>query len=176
MSSVYENESPGNSLLASLVQQNAEALEQIERTPYQPIVYAIPQEQREEEFKLLQQAVTFQPELYRRIEPLATKKELQWSLRELQSRQEDFLEQAVDRLTATNQKTVTETRSLLEQAGKAQERFISDSTSALDFKVKELDSEISGLRRLNLWFMIGTMLSSLTLAGFVSVWLPQLLG
>lgn len=176
MSSVYENESPGNSLLASLVQQNAEALEQIERTPYQPIVYAIPQEQREEEFKLLQQAVTFQPELYRRIEPLATKKELQWSLRELQSRQEDFLEQAVDRLTATNQKTTAETRSLLEQAGKTQESFISDSTSALDSKVKELDSEISRLRRLNLWFMIGTMLSSITLAGLVSVWLPQLLG
>ncbi len=176
MSSVYENESPGNSLLASLVQQNAEALEQIERTPYQPIVYAIPQEQREEEFKLLQQAVTFQPELYRRMEPLATKKELQWSLRELQSRQEDFLEQAVDRLTATNQETVTETRSLLEQAGKTQERFISDSTSALDFKVNELDSEVSRLRRLNLWFMIGTMLSSITLAGLVSVWLPQLLG
>lgn len=176
MSLQYENESPGNSLLASLVQQNTEALEQIERTPYQPIVYAIPMEQREEEFKLLQQAVTFQPELYRKIEPLATKKELQWSLRELLSRQEDFLEQAVDRLTEANQKTTAETRSLLEQAGRTQEKFISDSTSALDSKVKELDKEISRLRRLNLWFMIGTMLSSITLAGLVSVWLPRLLG
>ncbi len=104
--------------MASLLQQSAEALEQIERTPYQPIVYAIPQEQREEEFKLLQQAVTFQPELYRRMEPLATKKELQWSLRELLSRQEDFLEQAVDRLTATNQKTTVETRSSSNRLGR----------------------------------------------------------
>ena len=60
-----------------LVNLNGQALEEMERIPYQPILYAVPKEWVESGKNLLQQAVQFQPTLYKKITPLATQKEVQ---------------------------------------------------------------------------------------------------
>ena len=56
MSLQYDNDSPMTEL-DRLMQQNAEAVETIQLTPYQPIVWAIPDDIRQQEQALLEQAV-----------------------------------------------------------------------------------------------------------------------
>ena len=72
MNSQSENKKPKSLSLTQLVERNAEALESREKIPYQPVVYAIPEEWREKENQLLADAVQFQPKLYQMIEKLAT--------------------------------------------------------------------------------------------------------
>ena len=63
MSLQYDNNSQPT-ILEQLTQQNAESLEIIQGTPYQPIVWAIPDDIRKQEQLLLENAIEFQPELY----------------------------------------------------------------------------------------------------------------
>lgn len=175
MSLPCENRSQKNSPLEALIAANTESLERMEDIPYQPIVYAIPKEQREEEFKLIQQAVKFQPELYRKMEPLATKDELTKYCRTLQETERQYIEQAVSRLTEANLKTTAEMQARIEQAGRMQEKFISDASKALDFGKQELGSVIRGLRRRITGLMAAAFLGSLLLSVLVSALLPQLL-
>ena len=44
MNSDYENNSQGTTFLDSLIQANGQAMEVREQVPYQPVVYAIPEE------------------------------------------------------------------------------------------------------------------------------------
>lgn len=77
MSLQSETAKPSNLSLSQLVQRNAQALEIRQQIPYQQMVYAIPEEWRRMEEKLLADAVQFQPKLYRQIEGLATRAEWQ---------------------------------------------------------------------------------------------------
>ena len=63
--------------LEALIQANGQAMETRQRIPYEMVVYAIPEEWREEEMMLLRNAVEFQPTLYGMIDTLATRQELQ---------------------------------------------------------------------------------------------------
>ena len=70
------SQSESNTWLEDFIQSNGQAMEEIRETPYQPIVYAVPKEWIENWMKLLEQAVEFQPTLYRLISLLATREEL----------------------------------------------------------------------------------------------------
>ena len=65
MSLQSETAKPSNLSLSQLVQRNAQALETRRQTPYQQVVYAIPEQWRQKEEQLLADAVQFQPKLYR---------------------------------------------------------------------------------------------------------------
>ena len=172
----YESTGQRNSALDALVAANQEDMEQIERTPYQPILYAIPEEQREAEYRLLQRAAQFQPELYRKIEPLATRKELGQFIQEMEQAQEEYMGQAVRMLEETNQQTIARLQRTLEQAGSQQESFISDSSSVLASRTRELKDVINGLERKLVKFLVFTGATALTSSILVSVLLWRLLG
>ena len=77
MNSKFENDTPNSTYLDKLIQANGQAVETREQVPYQPVVYAIPEEWRLAEKELLEQAVKFQPELYRQIRQLATRQQVE---------------------------------------------------------------------------------------------------
>ena len=72
MNSDYEKNSLSATAMEALIQANGQAVETRQRIPYEMVVYAIPEEWREEEMNLLRQAVQFQPTLYKQIDTLAT--------------------------------------------------------------------------------------------------------
>ncbi len=163
-----DNNIQKNSALDKLVSANAEAMKQIGMTPYQPILYAIPKDQRDAEFRLLQEAWNFQPELYRQLRTLATTEALEECCTQMENT-------AVSRLTEANQMTVSEMRSLISQDGKMLERFISDSSMALDTRIKDLDSIRSRWQKDIIRIQIWTAVSAVTLSTLVSVVLWRLL-
>ena len=176
MSLQSENRQQRNSLVDALVSANAQSVERLELTPYQPVVYAITQEWREEEFSLLQEAVKFQPEMYRRISLLATRKELEKYASELQNTENAYMQKAVANLKAANLETMNEIHSIVQQDGRSREKFISDCSSVLSDANRELETTITKLRRKILGIMIGTSVSAVVLSGLVSVLLWRLLG
>ena len=176
MSLPYENKQQKNSLVAGLVAANTEDMKTIELTPYQPIVYAIPKDQREAELQLLQRAASFQPELYQKIALLATRDELRSYVKETQDIQTRYMNQTVNALTEANSQTVGRMQRTLEQAGKTQEKFISDSSSTLATRTQELDRVIGGLRKKIIQIQIFSAASAVMLSAIVSVVLWRLLG
>ena len=176
MSLQSENRSQKNSTLDKLVSSNAEAVSKIGLTPYEMPLYAIPKEQRDAEFRLLQEAWKFQPELYKRIELLATMEDLEEYGSQMEKQAERAMQRGLNRLSETNRETVTQMQSLIAQDGKMQEKFISDSSRALDSRIADLNGEIRRLKKTGIWFMIGTMISSVILSGLASALLLRLLG
>ena len=176
MSLQSENRLQKNSTLDKLVNANAEAVSKIGLTPYEMPLYAIPKEQRDAEFRLLQEAWKFQPELYKRIELLATTEDLEEYNSQMEKQAERAMQKALNRLLETNRETVTQMQSLISQDGKMQEKFISDSSRALDSRIADLNGEIRRLKKTGLWFVIGTMISSVILSGLASALLLRLLG
>lgn len=67
-----ESRSSSGMSLEDLVKMNGDAMAVLDEVPYQPIIYAVPKEWVESGMKLLEQAVAFQPTLYRKISILAT--------------------------------------------------------------------------------------------------------
>ncbi len=126
MNSQLEGSLQQNSAVNMLKQKNARTLSELEQIPYQPQVFAIPIEQRKRESKLLEDAVEFQPKLYQLIEGLATWKELKDHCTEIQDIEEYYMENTVQEVVTANTKTVEKMQATIEQAGKMQEKFISD--------------------------------------------------
>ena len=132
------SQSENNTWLENLIQNNGQAMEEIQETPYQPIFYAVPKEWIENWMKLLEQAVEFQPTLYRLISLVSTRKELE----QMQVRQRQLLQ-------AEKQDTLTTIRSTLQQDGKKRERFstdtskmLSDSLNAMEDTAQRLEQRI----------------------------------
>ena len=71
------NESGSSMSFEELVNLNGEAMAVLDEVPYQPVVYAVPKEWLESWMTLLENAVRFQPTLYRQLTPLATQEEQQ---------------------------------------------------------------------------------------------------
>lgn len=71
------NESGSSMSFEELVNLNGEAMAVLDEVPYQPVVYAVPKEWLESWMALLENAVRFQPTLYRQLTPLATQEEQQ---------------------------------------------------------------------------------------------------
>ena len=122
------SQSESNTWLENLIQNNGQAMEEIQETPYQPIFYAVPKEWIENWMKLLEQAVEFQPTLYRLISLLATRQELE----QMQVRQRQLLQ-------AEKQDTLTTIRSTLQQDGKTRERFSTDTLKMLSDCLKAME-------------------------------------
>ena len=114
MNSDYENNSQGTTFLDSLIQANGQAMEARQRIPYEMVVYAIPEEWREEEMNLLRRAVKFQPELYKMIDTLATQQDWQ-----------DLLTDQRTVLQTESREMQSSMRRILQQDGSVREKFSS---------------------------------------------------
>lgn len=130
------SQSENNTWLENLIQNNGQAMEEIQETPYQPIFYAIPKEWIENWMKLLEQAVEFQPTLYRLISLLSTRKELE----QMQARQLKLMQ-------AEKQDTLTTIRSALQQDGKMREQFSTDTSKMLSDSLKAMEDTAQRLEQ-----------------------------
>ena len=164
MNSQSENSTQQNSAMDMLRRKNARTLSELEQIPYQPQVDAIPIEQRKRESKLLADAVEFQPKLYQMIERLATAEELSDHCIRIQNIEAEYMEKTVREVVTENRKTAAQMESLIEQAGKNQEQFISNCSETLSKSTAALDSTIEKLRRKILKIMIATAVSAVALS------------
>ena len=157
MNSKSENRSSTEMSIEDLVKMNGEAMTVLDEVPYQPILYAVPKEWMESGMKLLEQAVQFQPTLYRMISLLATQKEL----RELQS------EMKAD-LKVVKRDLVEKFEDLKKQDGKLKEEFFSKLSAQHSAALKDIQDEYGRQKKENLRFMLITAASSAVLSGLVS--------
>ena len=118
-----------------LVKLNGQALEEMDRIPYQPIIYAMPEEWLKADRALRQQAADFQPTLYRMIRPLATAEQVALmqdeQLRMFQAEKREML------------RTI---QSSLQQDGSLREKFSSEISEILskhraDMKAAALEAD-----------------------------------
>ena len=132
----YENSSSGSTFLEELAKANGEVLEARERMPYQPVVYAIPEEWRLAEKELLEQAVQFQPSIYRTLQTLATGQEL-----------EQMQTALTQILRAEKLETLRSIRTTLEQAGNESDKHFSEWSKARSESSKALAERITALEK-----------------------------
>ena len=164
MNSRSENRSSIGMSLEDLVQMNGDTMAVMDEVPYQPIVYAVPKEWVESGKNLLQQAVQFQPTLYKKITPLATQKEVQ----NLQ------IQMKVD-LGMAKEEVLNSIKDLKKQEGSLKEKFFSELSAQHSAAVKAVQDEYGKQKKENLRFLLITAASSAVLSGLVSG-LCQLLG
>ena len=132
----YENSSSGITFLEELTKANGEVLEVREQVPYQPIVYAIPEEWRKAEKELLEQTVQFQPTLYRMMQALATRQELE----QLQTALVQILRQE-------KQETLRSVQTILEQAGNESDKHLSEWSKAQSESLRAMNEIASRLEK-----------------------------
>lgn len=131
MSLQYEDDLPMTEL-DRLIQQNAEAMEIMQRTPYKLEVWAIPDHIRQQEQRLLNQAIQFQPTLYRMIDQLPTREEA---------------EEYVYHMESHNDRTVQMIRNALQQAGNEREQDPSAISKMLSDNLKAMEATADKLER-----------------------------
>jgi len=125
-----------NTFLENLIQSNAQSIEEIQETPYQPIVYAVPKAWLENWMKLLEQAAEFQPTLYQKISLLTTRQE-----------QEQMHVQERQILLAEKQDTIKKIDRTLQQDGSVREKFSSDTSKKLSENLKAMEDTAQRLER-----------------------------
>ena len=150
MSLPSENKNSGSLSMTDLVQRNAQALEIIDLIPYQPTVYAIPEQWLEKEMQLLADAAQFQPTLYRQILNLATREEFT----QMQTDQKMQIYQVLGRHTK-------DVENQLQQDGKAREKFSTDLSRKLSEGLRDLDNAKENLERTcRKWVLIAAGVSA----------------
>lgn len=144
-----------DSLLQALLEKNTQDLAEIQLKPYTPTVYAIPDTIWTAMINLLQNAVTFQPTLYQKLQPLATWEEVQELAAQMGETQEQTVQKALSAVAQTNRQALSQIREELEkeqasrenfqqQVGKLQEEFtsrLSKEFSAWQGKLEEFQQE-----------------------------------
>ena len=130
------SQSENNTWLENLVQNNGQAMEEIRETPYPPVVYTIPKEWMENGIKLLEQAVEFQPTLYRLISLLATREELA----KMQIQQQKVLLDMKKEMLGSVQTT-------LQQDGKTREEFSTSTSQMLSASLKAMEDTAQRLEQ-----------------------------
>ena len=145
MSLDYEKNSLSATAMEALIQANGQAVETRQRIPYEMGVYAIPEEWREEEMNLLRQAVQFQPTLYKQIDTLATRQDLQYLLTDQRTV-----------LQAESREMQASMRRILQQDGSAREKFsselsgtLSDGLKAMEATTERLEQKVRKLTRIS---------------------------
>ena len=145
MNSNYENNSLSATAMEALIQANGQAVETRQRIPYEMVVYAIPEEWREEEMNLLRHAVQFQPTLYKQIDTLATRQDWQ-----------DLLTDQRTVLQTESREMQTSMRRILQQDGSVREKFsselsgmLSDSIKAMEATTERLEQKVRKLTRIS---------------------------
>ena len=145
MSLDYENNSLSATAMEALIQANGQAVETRQRIPYEMVVYAIPEEWREEEMNLLRHAVQFQPTLYKQIDTLATRQDWQ-----------DLLTDQRTVLQTESREMQSSMRRILQQDGSVREKFsselsgmLSDSLKAMEATTSRLEQKVRKLTRIS---------------------------
>lgn len=163
-----------DSLLQALLEKNTQDLAEIQLKPYTPTVYAIPDTIWTAMVNLLQNAVTFQPTLYQKLQPLATWEEVQELAAQLEETQEQTVQKALSLVAQTNRQALSQIQEELEkeqasretfqqQVGKEQERFtskLSEEFSAWKNELEDFQRQTERRwRQLRLRFLLGLLLS-----------------
>lgn len=159
------NESGSSMSFEELVNLNGEAMAVLDEVPYQPVVYAVPKEWLESWMTLLENAVRFQPTLYRQLTPLATQEEQQ----KLQVQLKADLEVA-------KREMLGEFTALKKQDGSLKESFFSELSGKHTAALREIRSEYDRQQKERLRLMLITVASSAALSGLVSGLLLLLVG
>ena len=136
MSLDYEKNDLSATAMEALIQANGQAVETRQRIPYEMVVYAIPEEWREEEMNLLRQAVQFQPTLYKQIDTLATRQDLQYLLTDQRTV-----------LQAESREMQNSMRRILQQDGSVREKFSSELSGMLSTSLKAMEETTSRLEQ-----------------------------
>lgn len=163
-----------DSLLQALLEKNTQDLAEIQLKPYTPTVYAIPDTIWTAMVNLLQNAVTFQPTLYQKLQPLATWEEVQELAAQIQETQEQTVQKALSLMAQNNRQALSQIQEELEkeqasretfqqQVGKEQERFtskLSEEFSAWKNELEDFQQQTERRwRQLRLRFLLGLLLS-----------------
>ena len=136
MNSDYEKNSLSATAMEALIQANGQAVETRQRIPYEMVVYAIPEEWREEEMNLLRRAVQFQPELYKMIDTLATRQDWQ-----------DLLTDQRTVLQTESREMQNSMRRILQQDGSVREKFSSELSGMLSASLKAMEATTERLEQ-----------------------------
>lgn len=139
-----------DSLLQALLEKNTQDLAEIQLKPYTPTVYAIPDTIWTAMINLLQNAVTFQPTLYQKLQPLATWEEVQELAAKMEETQEQTVQKALSLVAQNNRQALSQIQEELEkeqasretfqqQVGKEQERFTSKLSEEFSAWKNELE-------------------------------------
>lgn len=143
-----------------LVKLNGQALEEMERIPYQPILYALPEEWLKADRALRQQAADFQPTLYRMIKPLATAHQV--------ARMQD---EQLQMFYQEKQEMLRSIQSSLRQDGSMREKISSDISETLRTNLKAMETVASEVDRKLKKLLITTSVASMLLSVLVcAVW------
>ena len=132
----YEKNSLSATAMEALIQANGQAVETRQRIPYEMVVYAIPEEWREEEMNLLRQAVQFQPTLYKQIDTLATRQDWQ-----------DLLTDQRTVLQTESREMQSSMRRTLQQDGSEREKFSSELSGMLSASLKAMEATTERLEQ-----------------------------
>lgn len=166
-----ENKSQASFSLEDLVQKNSQSMEVMEREPYQPVVYAIPEKQWEEWLTLLSQAVQFQPTLYTMIAALATREQMMKFTQDTQMQEKNYLE----RLLTESASIRAKLEKSISQVGKDREKSTSEISALVEKNRGEIQELVSGMRRQIRKFLLWTSLLSVLLSVLVCMaWLHWL--
>ena len=158
MSYTHDNVSSQELSMDELVKLNGQALEEMERIPYQPILYALPEEWLKADRALRQQAADFQPTLYRMIKPLATAHQV--------ARMQDEQLQA---FYQEKQEMMRAIQSSLQQDGRAREKHSSEITETLQSSLKSMEAVTSALDSRIRKLLVTTSVASAALSVLVCV-------
>ena len=158
MSYTPDNVSSQELSMDELVKLNGQALEEMERIPYQPILYALPEEWLKADRALRQQAADFQPTLYRMIRPLATAQQV--------ARMQDEQLQA---FYQEKQEMMRAIQSSLQQDGRAREKHSSEISETLQSSLKSMEAVTSALDSRIRKLLLTTSVASVALSVLVCV-------
>ena len=136
MNSDYEKNSLSATAMEALIQANGQAVETRQRIPYEMVVYAIPEEWREEEMNLLRRAVQFQPTLYKQIDTLATRQDWQ-----------DLLTDQRTVLQTESREMQSSMRRILQQDGREREKFSSELSGMLSASLEVMEATTERLEQ-----------------------------
>ena len=153
-----DNVSSQGMSIDELVKLNGQAMEEIERTPYSPIIYALPEEWLKADRELRQQAAEFQPTLYRMIRPLATAHQIA----QMQDEQLRLFQ-------AEKQEMLRSIQNSIRQDGNLREKFSSEISELLSKHREEMRSVAlemdRKLRKLLLTASVGSVVLSALVCG-----------
>lgn len=158
MNSDYESNDMNATSLEALIQVNGQAVETRQRIPSEMTVYAIPEQWREEEVKMLRTAVEFQPTLYRMISKLATQQELQ-----------QMQEQYLYTIRMDQQEHLRSIRSTLQQDGSVREKHSSEVSKMLSDSLKAMEAAMCKLEQKVRKLLITSVMASTVASVLVCV-------
>lgn len=156
----HDNVSSRGMSIDELVKLNGQTMEEMDRIPYQPILYALPEEWLKADRALRQQAADFQPTLYKMIRPLATAQQI--------ARMQD---EQLQMFYQEKQEMLRSIQSSLRQDGGMREKISSDISETLRTNLKAMETVASEVDRKLKKLLITTSVASMLLSVLVcAVW------